>query len=93
MRKREGKVYIDYGQNGHGQLLVAPFSVRPLPGAPVSAPLRWDEVGPDLRIENYTIRTLPERIQGMPADPLAGVLAVKPDLVQILGRLAERMNG
>ncbi|HET7248433.1 MAG TPA: DNA ligase D, partial [Gemmatimonadales bacterium] len=34
VQKRGGKVYVDYVQNGHGRLLVAPFSVRPLPGAP-----------------------------------------------------------
>ncbi|NIP80558.1 MAG: DNA ligase, partial [Gemmatimonadetes bacterium] len=39
--RREGKVYVDFVQNGHGRLLVAPFTVRPKPGAPVSAPLRW----------------------------------------------------
>ena len=38
-RQREGKVYVDYLQNGSGKLIVAPFSVRPLPGAPVSVPL------------------------------------------------------
>lgn len=32
--RREGKVYLDWGQNGHGRLLVAPYSARPLPGAP-----------------------------------------------------------
>ena len=42
--KRGDKVYLDYLQNRHGQLIVAPFSVRPLPGASVSMPLVWDEV-------------------------------------------------
>ena len=42
--KRGDKVYLDYLQNRHGQLIVAPFSVRPLPGATVSMPLAWDEV-------------------------------------------------
>ena len=46
--KRGDKVYIDYLQNGAGRLLVAPFSVRPLPGAPVSMPLRWSEVNDKL---------------------------------------------
>ena len=41
VRDRDGKVYLDYLQNGHGRLLVAPFCVRPLPGAPVSMPLEW----------------------------------------------------
>src|SRR5262249_56342189 len=35
---RGGKVYIDFGQNGHGQTIVGPFSLRPLPGAPASCP-------------------------------------------------------
>ena len=42
--KRGDKVYLDYLQNRHGQLIVAPFSVRPLPGATVSMPLSWGEV-------------------------------------------------
>ena len=40
IRTRDGKVYVDFGQNGRGQTIVAPFSVRPLPGAPISWPLR-----------------------------------------------------
>src|SRR4029453_8985950 len=43
---RGGKVYVDFGQNGHGQTIAAPFSVRPLPGAPVSCPLEWRGGGP-----------------------------------------------
>src|SRR5581483_4389073 len=42
--KRGDKVYLDYLQNRHGQLIVAPFSARPLPGASVSMPLEWSEV-------------------------------------------------
>ena len=55
-RAREGKVYVDFLQNGHGRLLVAPFSVRPLPGAPVSMPLRWREVNARLDPRRFTIR-------------------------------------
>ena len=51
IRGRQGKVYVDYLQNVEGQLLVSPFSVRPLPGAPVSTPLVWSEVGPVARPE------------------------------------------
>jgi bifunctional non-homologous end joining protein LigD len=89
LSKREGKVYIDFGQNAHGQLLVAPYSVRPLPGAPVSAPLRWSEVNDKLTLDKFTIRTMPGRVKRMKDDPLRPVLDLQPDLVEILGRLAE----
>ncbi|NLM23418.1 MAG: DNA polymerase domain-containing protein [Firmicutes bacterium] len=44
--ERGGKVYLDYLQNVYGKTLAAPYSPRPLPGAPVSMPLDWSEVGP-----------------------------------------------
>ncbi len=91
VRKREGKVYIDYVQNGHGRLLVAPFSVRPLPGAPVSTPLQWHEVNEDLDIRDYTIKNLPQRMELLGSDPLAPVLTTMPDLVRALQRLQERL--
>jgi bifunctional non-homologous end joining protein LigD len=89
--QREGKVYLDYLQNGRGKLLVAPFSVRPLPGAPVSTPLEWDEVTPDLDIRRFTIRTVPERLATRERDPLRPVLEVQPDLGDALGKLQEHM--
>jgi bifunctional non-homologous end joining protein LigD len=89
--QREGKVYLDYLQNGRGKLLVAPFCVRPLPGAPVSTPLRWDEVTPDLDIRRFTIATVPGRVANLGADPLRGVLTEQPDLLALLGRLQGRM--
>jgi bifunctional non-homologous end joining protein LigD len=85
---RGGRVYIDYLQNGHGKLLAAPFTARPVPGALASAPLRWDEVAEGLDLKDFTIRTLPERMASLDHDPLAPVLGEKPDLVSALGRLA-----
>ena len=89
VRAREGKVYVDFLQNGHGRLLVAPFSVRPLPGAPVSMPLRWSEVSAKLDPRRYTIRNAAARMRRLGADPLAGVLGRAPDLASALARLAE----
>jgi bifunctional non-homologous end joining protein LigD len=43
--QRRGRVYLDAGRNAYGQTAVAPYSVRPLPGAPLSAPIEWDELG------------------------------------------------
>jgi bifunctional non-homologous end joining protein LigD len=85
--QREGKVYVDYLQNGHGKLLVAPFCVRPLPGAPVSMPLRWSEVKRGLTIAKHTIRTAPRRLGRMKEDPMRPVLTDTPDLVAALTAL------
>src|SRR6185369_2690633 len=90
---RKGKVYLDFLQNRHGQLLVAPFSVRPLPGAPVSTPLRWSEVNKKLDNARFTIRNTVERMEKLGEDPLRPVLELKPDLTRALARLAERVEG
>ncbi len=87
--QREGKVYVDYLQNGSGKLIVAPFSVRPLPGAPVSVPLAWKEVNRKLDIRRHTIRTVPERMRKLKTDPLAEVLELSPDLGSALERLTD----
>src|SRR5256884_580144 len=92
VQKRDGKVYLDYVQNGHGRLLVAPFSARPLPGAPVSMPLRWSEVTPKLDIRKFTIKTAPARMQKLEEDPLHLVLELKPDLVEALEQLHGRVG-
>jgi bifunctional non-homologous end joining protein LigD len=88
---RQGRVYIDYLQNRRGQLIVAPYSVRPLPGAPVSAPLRWREVKPSLEISKHTVRTLPRRVRRMKDDPILPVLELRTDLAAVLLRLQESL--
>ncbi len=88
--RRGGKVYIDYLQNGAGRLLVAPFSVRALPGAPVSMPLRWNEVNPKLDIRRFTIENALARMRKLKADPLREVVTVSPDLTGAIERLGAR---
>jgi bifunctional non-homologous end joining protein LigD len=90
--RRDGRVYIDYLQNGSGKLLVSPFCVRPIPGAPVSTPLAWREVNRKLDIRRHTMRTLPERMRKLGADPLAPVLEEVPDLAEALGRLQAELE-
>ncbi len=60
--KRKGKVFIDHNRNAFGQTVASVYSVRPRPGAPVSAPLTWDEVG-SLKNGDLTITNLWERLQ------------------------------
>ncbi|MDX1562950.1 MAG: DNA ligase D, partial [Gammaproteobacteria bacterium] len=86
---REGKVYVDYLQNGHGRLLVAPFSARPVPGATVSMPLEWNQVTARLDMRRYTMKTAPALLAKRKADPLRGVLDEAADLPACLARLAE----
>jgi bifunctional non-homologous end joining protein LigD len=85
--QREGRVYVDYLQNGHGKLLVAPWCVRPIPGAPVSTPLKWSEVRRGLNIADFTIRTIPRRLAKLRKDPMRAVLTDVPDLVAALAAL------
>jgi bifunctional non-homologous end joining protein LigD len=91
IQARAGKVYVDFGQNGHGRTIVAPYSVRPLPGAPVSCPLAWEEVTPGLDPARFTIATAPGRFAAM-ADPLKPVLADAIDMAAAIGRI-ERRHG
>ncbi len=85
--RRRGRVYLDWGQNAHGQLLVAPLSVRPIAGAPVSMPLRWDEVTPDLDPADFHIKSARARLESMGDDPVRPVLVERPDLLAALARL------
>lgn len=90
--QREGKVYLDWLQNRRGQLIVAPFSVRPVPGARVSAPLFWRDVTARLSLDRYTITTVPARMKKLKEDPMRGVLEDKPDLVAALENLQDRLD-
>jgi bifunctional non-homologous end joining protein LigD len=89
--KRGDKVYLDYLQNRHGQTIVAPFSVRPLPGATVSMPLVWDEVNAALDPRNFTIANAIARMERIGSDPVYPVLETKPNLALILEQLAQVM--
>ncbi len=91
--KRGDKVYLDYLQNRHGQTIVAPFSVRPLPGATVSMPLLWDEVNDALDPKTFTIRNAADRMQRLEKDPVLPVLESKPDLAEVLDQLARMLAG
>lgn len=86
VRRRDDKVYIDYLQNGHGQLLVAPLSARAEPAASVSMPVRWSELNGRLKNANYHLKNAVARLKRM-GDPMAGVLTLEPDLEGALARL------
>jgi len=92
IEQRGRKVYLDYLQNRRGQLIAAPFCVRPEPGAPVSMPLDWREVNARLDPRRHTIRTAPARMKKLGRDPLQPVLELVPDLHAALAGLARRLR-
>jgi bifunctional non-homologous end joining protein LigD len=64
-------VFLDYNQNAKDRTVASAYSVRPLPDARVSTPLRWEEV-PDCDPAAFTIRTVPERLARL-GDPSEGI--------------------
>ena len=60
-KKREG-VLVDHRQNGWGKTIASVYSVRPKPGAPVSTPLQWDELTPDVRPRDFTMDVALRRV-------------------------------
>jgi bifunctional non-homologous end joining protein LigD len=88
---RDGKVYLDYLQNGHGRLLVSPLCVRPLPAAPVSMPLEWSQVSARLKLERFNIRSARKWLR-QHGDPLLPVLRDSVDMLAALGALTRRLD-
>jgi bifunctional non-homologous end joining protein LigD len=83
--KRRG-VLIDANQNGEGKTIASVYSVRPRPGAPVSAPLRWDEVKEALDPTSFTMEVVLERIRRH-GDLFEGVLTTRQRLEPALRAL------
>jgi len=81
--RRRGLARLDYTQNAINKTLVAPFSTRPAPGAPVSVPITWDELDdPGLTSDRWTIHTVLDRLDrvGDPLGPLIGRRQTLPEL-------------
>jgi bifunctional non-homologous end joining protein LigD len=72
--KRSGKVFLDYTMVSEGKNIAAVYSVRAKPGAPVSTPLRWEELDDDVEPGDFTIRTIWSRLE-QAGDLFAPVLA------------------
>ncbi len=70
--KRRGKILIDYLRNQRGATAVAAFSTRARPGAAVSMPITWDELGPGIGPDHFTLLNAPSRLAALSADPWEG---------------------
>ncbi|HEY7247080.1 MAG TPA: DNA ligase D [Xanthobacteraceae bacterium] len=77
---RRGKLFIDYFRNSLEQTSVAAYSTRARPGAPVSVPVSWEELGRTRGGAQYTVLTLGKRLSGLKQDPW-----------QEMGRIKQRL--
>ena len=90
-KKRGRRVYVDVGQTGRARTIVAPYSVRAYPGARVSTPLTWDEVGFALDPGAFTIRTVPDRVASI-EDPMARLLEARPKIAEVVEALGAALG-
>jgi len=90
-QKRRG-VLVDANQNGPGKTNASVYSVRPRAGAPVSTPLRWDEVVPGLDPATLTMDAVLDRV-ARGGDLFAGVLGGKQSLAKALRTLRQPRRG
>jgi len=71
--KRNRRIFIDYLRNSREATAVAPYSTRARPGAPVSTPIEWSELGTIKSANQFTVRNLPARLKRLRKDPWANI--------------------
>jgi bifunctional non-homologous end joining protein LigD len=86
VNKRRGKMYLDFLQNRPQATLATTYSVRPKPKASVSTPLYWEELKKGLKIQDFTIRNVPARLQ-KEGDIFKPVLGKGINMLKALDRL------
>jgi bifunctional non-homologous end joining protein LigD len=89
--REKGKVYFDYLQNASGKTISAPYVLRAHPGAPVATPLKWDEVVPGLKPQQFHIANVLRRFERV-GDLFAGVLNKPQELGPAIERLSAAMG-
>jgi len=92
MRKaqRQGRIFVDYVRNTRGATAVAAYSTRAKGQAPVSVPIRWDELHAGVRSDGYDIRNVPRRLRALRSDPWEGYPESATDLAKIARALDAR---
>lgn len=80
--ERGETVFVDYNQNARDRTIASPYSVRPKPGGPVSAPLLWDELG-SVQPEDFTVGSMAERYAAV-GDPFGEIDEVHHSLEPLL---------
>jgi len=80
--ERGERIFVDYNQNARDRTIASAYSVRPKPGAPVSAPVTWEELG-ECGPEDFTVATMPARFNQV-GDPHEAIDAVAHSLEPLL---------
>jgi bifunctional non-homologous end joining protein LigD len=83
---RGGKIFLDYLRNGRGATAVVAYSTRSRPGAPVSTPIAWDELGPKLAPNKFTLLNFDKRLATLKKDPWADIGRIKQKLPDLTGK-------
>jgi bifunctional non-homologous end joining protein LigD len=81
--KRQGRIFVDYLRNSREATAVAPYSTRARPGAALSTPIEWSELGTLKSADQYTVKNLPLRLSRLRKDPWAGIGRVKQKLPKL----------
>lgn len=79
-KNRTGRIFVDYLRNGMGATAIAAYSTRARAGAAVSTPLAWDELGPGIRSNHFTVENLPKRLPFLDRDPWEELASLRQDL-------------
>jgi bifunctional non-homologous end joining protein LigD len=84
--RRKGRILIDTLRNRRGNTSVSAYSTRAKPHAPVSTPLTWDELGPEVTSDHFTIANIRERLDSLEADPWAGYFKARQRITAAMKR-------
>ncbi|MGO8952103.1 MAG: DNA ligase D [Rhodomicrobium sp.] len=91
-KARGGKIFVDYLRNGRGATAVAPYSTRARPTAPISTPVGWDELGPELTPSRFNVANIGRRLAGLQRDPWEGFFSARQRIAEAKSATKSRVK-
>ncbi len=85
--KRVGKLFVDYLRNTEGATAVAAYSTRALANAPISTPIRWDELDADMHSSRFNLGNIQRRLGQLKEDPWGEYFRVEQHITAEMGRI------
>jgi bifunctional non-homologous end joining protein LigD len=85
-QKRRGRILLDYLRNARGATAIEAYSTRARPGAPVAAPIYWDELAEAVRADSFTVLNMADRKKELGEDPWRDFGAVRQSLTAPMKR-------